>query len=591
MHVQDSFQGMTKRVSLPIGLVAPVRIFPTLLTVALVLLPRNLFAQEEQPRFTAESEVVRVDLIVTDRQGRFVSDLQAHDIQVWEDGKKQQITFFQRQGEDDISGAHNDREPFRSADTPAPQPDEGAHFVVLLDLESMSFDSLLRVKHSLEAFFQSHLGAQDRVMLASIKRGLRIHQSFTSDLDKLRGALGEMSFRPQEGISILRFMDEIEAIFSQIQDRAFPQATQPGVLSQDLESAIREAITRGRLLLTDLEMRISYTCHVMSGLARHLGSLPGRKNVLFYSEGYPLDPGRLLGRIIGKRAGQAAGDSMTAITASHLVDTRLGTNPMGFSKLQSAINQANRFQVSLYSVDARGLLPPPGGAEHESFQDYPGLAGREISAPQEFLTALASGTGGLWFLNNNDLATGLRRVYSDSRRYYLIGYIPDRKKKAPKAHRIKVKLNRKDLTLRYRREYSETNEDQLASAFKFPELFQDFPFDVRVANEEGKLTIRMFLPTRELSLRSHDKGSRFVLEMFGALLDKSGRWAGKELLFENRLERDFPSEVVARLRQTDTVDFTAQGKASPGSYQLIVVLHQGFSGKISTFVRDITVQQ
>ena len=591
MHVPDFFQGMTKRVQSPTRLVAVVGTLPTLLTVALVLLPGNLFAQrEKQPLFTAESEVVRIDLIVTDKKGRFVSDLQAHEIEIWEDGKKQEVTSFQRLGEDDISAAQNDREPFRPEDTPAAQPGEGAHFVVLLDLESMSFDSLLRVKHSFEEFFQSHLAARDRIMLASIKRGLRIHQSFTSDPDKLRGALEKISFRPQEGISIIRFMDEVEVIFSQIQDRDFPPP-QPGTVSQDLELAIRAAIGQGRLLLTDLELRISYACHVISGLARHLGSLPGRKNVLFYSEGYPLDPGRLLGQIIAQRAAQEAADPMTEMTVLRLVDSRLGSKPMGVSKLQSAMKQANRSQVSLYSVDARGLLPPPSSAEYQSFANYPRFANQQISGPQEFLTALASGTGGLWFLNNNDLAVGLRQVYSDSRQYYLIGYVPDRKKKVTKLHRIKVKLNRKDLTLRYRREYSETNEDQLAGAFKFPELFQDFPFDVRVANEEGELTVRMFLPTDELSLKSHDRGAQFLLEMFGALLDKSGRWVGKKLLFRRRLERDFPSEFLARLRQSDTVDFTAQGKAPPGSYRLIVVLHQGFSGKIGTSVRDITVKR
>ena len=583
---------MTLRVPLPTRLVAGIRTLPALLTAALVLLPANLLAQKEgEPLFTAESEVARVDLIVTDKKGRFVSDLQAHEVQVWEDGTRQKIISFQRQGPDAISAAPNDREPALPGDTRAAQPGEGAHFVVLLDLESLTFESLLRTKRSLEEFFQSELGAQDRVMLASIRRGLRIHQSFTSDLDKLRGELEKISFRPQEGISILRFMEEVEAMFSQLQGRTFPQAAPAGTVSQDLEWAIREAINRGRLLLTDLEMRTSYVCHVISGLARHLGSLPGRKNVLFYSEGYPLDPGRMLGRIIAQRAAQAAEDPLTELTASRLVDTRLGSNPMGFSKLQSAMNQANRFQVSLYSVDARGLLPPPSSAEFESFANFPRFANQQISGPQEFLTALASGTGGLSFLNNNDLARGLRKVYSDSRQYYLIGYVPDRKEKTRKMHRIKVKLNRKDLTLRYRREYSETSHDQLASAFKFPELFQDFPFDVRVANEGEKLTVRMYLPTQELSLKSHDNGAQLILEMFGALLDKSGRWVRKELMFERRLERDFPSEFVARLRQSDTIDFTAQGKAPPGSYQLTVVLHQGFSGRIGTSVQDITVQE
>ncbi len=594
MQTQDFFQRLVKRVPMPTRLMAAVRALPAL---ALVLLPGNLFAQREAPPvFTAESEVVRIDLIVSDKKGRFISDLQAHEIQVWEDGKKQKVTFFHQLGPGAFDTVPIDEEPLRLEEVPGAEPGagaepgQGAYFVVLLDLESLTFDSLLRTKRSLEEFFQSHLQMEDRVMLASIKRGLRIHQSFTNDLDKLRGALDQLSIRPQDSISILRFMDEVEGIFSEVEANAFAAGSSDDFISQDLELAVRAAIDTGRMLLNDLEMRVSYACHVISGLARHLGSLQGRKNVLFYSEGYPLDPGRMLGQIIAQRAGRAAGDSMAELQVTRMVDSRLGSNPMGFSKLQSAMNQANRFRVSLYSVDARGLLPPPGNAEHQYFADYPRLAGRELNAPQEFLTALAGGTGGLSFLNNNDLAAGLHQVYSDSRHYYLVGYTPDRKKKARKTHRIKMKLNRKGLTLRYRREYSESNADQLTSALRFPELFQDFPFEARVADREGNLTIRMYLPTRELSLKSHDGGAWFILEMFGALLDKSGQSVGKEWLFKRRLEHDFSSEFVARLRQSDTIDFTAEGKAPPGSYQLVVVLYQGFSGRIGTFVSDITVQ-
>ncbi len=595
MQTQDFFQRLVKRVPTPTRPMAAVRALPAL---ALVLLPGNLFAQREAPPvFTAESEVVRIDLIVSDKKGRFISDLQAHEIQVWEDGKKQKVTFFHRLGPGAFDTVPIDEEPLRLEEVPGAEPGagaepgRGAYFVVLLDLESLTFDSLLRTKRSLEEFFQSQLQMDDRVMLASIKRGLRINQSFTNDLDKLRGALDQLSIRPQDSISILRFMDEVEGIFSEVEANAFAAGSSNDFISQDLELAVREAIDRGRMLLNDLEMRLSYTCHVISGLARHLGSLQGRKNVLFYSEGYPLDPGRMLGQIIAQRAGRAAGDSMAELQVARMVDSRLGSNPMGFGKLRSATTQANRYQVSLYSVDARGLLPPPGNAEHQYFADYPRLAGRELNAPQEFLTALATGTGGLSFLNNNDLATGLHQVHLDSRQYYIVGYTPERKKKARKTHRIKLKLNRKDLTFRYRREYSETNEDQLASALKFPELFQDFPFEARVADNKGKVTIRIFLPTDELFLKSHDSGALFVLDMYGVLLDKSGRWVGKKPLFKRRLERDFPAEFVVRLRRSDTVDFTAEGMAPPGSYQLIVVLRQGLSGRIGTFVSDITVQQ
>ncbi len=538
--------------------------------------------------FKSETEVVRIDLIITDKKGRFIPDLQAREVEVWEDGRKQKITFFHQLGPDAIDAGQSEQEPLRLQEVPGAEPGSGAYFVVLLDLESLSFDSLLRTRRSLEEFFQSQLGPEDRVMVVSIKRGLRIHQSFTNNLEKLRGALDQISIRPQDSISILSFIADVEEIFAGIGGNTFAMGA-----NDELELAVGEATQRARVLLIDLETRLSYVCQVIAALSMHLGSLQGRKNVLFFSEGYPLAPGQTLAQIIGQSAGRASGDPMSALQITQTVGSRLGSNQMGFKKLQSAMSQANRFQVSFYSVDSRGLLAPPINAEHAFSGGYPDLAGQDINAPQEFLTALASGTGGLSFLNNNDLGGGLQRVYSDSRQYYLIGYTPDRKKKARKTHRIKVKLNRKNVKLRYRREYSDKSENLLVSALRFPELFQDFPFDVRVADadKEGRLTIRIFVPTRELSLQSHERGARFAVEMFGALLKKSGKLVGKELLFKRRLERDFSSEVVAQIRQIETVDFTAQGKAQPGNYQLIVVLYQGVSGKIGTFVSDITVKQ
>ena len=163
-------------------------------------------------------------------------------------------------------------------------------------------------------------------------------------------------------------------------------------------------------------------------------------------------------------------------------------------RLSGAINQANRSHVSIYSIDPRGLMVPSTG-----LASIKGAASvlnasystEDITAPHEFLSSLSLQTGGLWFADDNDLSRPIRKAYLDGREYYLIGYVPKSERRVGKFHKIKVKLKRKRVRLRHRKGYIEEDPSQavtidLANAFKFPDLFRDFPIKIQVSTEAGK---------------------------------------------------------------------------------------------------------
>ena len=155
-------------------------------------------------------------------------------------------------------------------------------------------------------------------------------------------------------------------------------------------------------------------------LARYLGALPGRKHVIFYSAGYPMQPQALAADVIGGLC--AAGGAARGALDQARVDAT--------GMLRALVDAANRAQVSVYTVDARGLMGDAlpararaptrlmaGGAAETVMRRNSGR--RRRSCPRS-PTAPAPRAS----LNTNELARGMRAAARDARGYYLLAYAP-----------------------------------------------------------------------------------------------------------------------------------------------------------------------
>ena len=249
-------------------------------------------------------------------------------------------------------------------------------------------------------------------------------------------------------------------------------------------------------------------------------------------------------------------------------------------KLRSAVDQANRNQVSVYSIDPRGLMVVP--FDLSGFYDV-----GDMEAPREFLATLSDDTGGLLFTNENDLGNPIREAYLDSRVYYLLGYIPTTKRKPGKFHEIKVHLNRKGLKVRYRKGYADRDPAEaattdLANAFKFPDLYEDFPFEVSIDTTSRKLVVRAVISTKDLSFIPADVRSRCYLDIFGIPFDDDGQPIGEGFLFSKTVELDFNEKELETFRNDYAIiGPSVEGELPEGSKDLIVVLRQRLSGRLS----------
>ena len=585
--------------------IPPVRIrFVAFLWLACRLWP-SAWAQD-LPSFKTATELVLVDLVATDRDGNFIWDLRPEELEVLEDGKRQTVTFFNLQNRGAPVPARAPEKPGQPAPSASSVPiqtvEEG-YYVFLMDLHSMPFDALGRSKEAVRGFVESRLGPDDQVMLATIRHRLRINQPFTQDIDKFSQALDRVPFEPRLVGNLSRFMEVMDDIFADM--GALGVANDPSLaqgnaeeLAPQIEGAIQMAAGESRQILSQMEIQVAFSCAATGALARHLRSLPGRKHLMLISAGYPLNARTVIKNIIRERAAMFAPNQYPQVHM--LVNSSMagsGRRTSFESRMRSVIDQANRSQVSIYSIDPRGLMPPAisyAGTRQSGSHLYASHSNQDITAPQDFLTTLSAGTGGLSFLNDNDLARGIGKAFDDGRSYYLLGYAPRTKRKPGKFHEIRVKLARKGVKLRYRRGYVDTDPEQtahadLANAFKFPELFRDFPFRVQVSNQTGKLKVRTLIPTRSFAFSRNGGKNRCVMEMFGALVDDSGKWVGEDFLFFKRLDLDLDSEGLNLFQRYRNFSSSSEKDAPPGKYDLVVVLRQSLSGRMATSTSSVVV--
>lgn len=584
----------------------PVRIrLGALLWIACGFWPSG--SAQDIPSFKTSTELVLVDLVATDRDGNFIWDLRPGELEVLEDGKRQTVTFFSLQDRGTPIPAREPEEPGKPATSISSVPiqtiEEG-YYVFLMDLHSMPFDALGRSKEAIRSFVESRLGPNDQVMLATIRHRLRINQAFTRDTEKFSQALDKVPFEPRLEGNLSRFMEIMDDIFADMgalgvaNDPSLAQGNVEELVPQ-IEGAIQMAAGESRQILSQMEIQVAFSCAAIGALARHLRSLPGRKHLMLISAGYPLNARTVMKNIIRERAAMFAPTQYAQVHM--LVNSSMagsGRRTSFESRLRSVIDQANRSQVSIYSIDPRGLMPPAisnAATRQSGSHMYASHSNQDITAPQDFLTTLSSGTGGLSFLNDNDLTRGIGKAFDDGRSYYLLGYAPRAKRKPGRFHEIRVKLARKGVKLRYRHGYVDADPEQtahadLANAFKFPELFRDFPFRVQVTNPSGKLKVRTLIPTRSFAFSRNGRTNRCVMEMFGALVDDSGKWVGEDFLFFKRLDLDLDSEGLDHFQRYRDFSSSSEKDAPPGKYDLVVVLRQSLSGRMATSTRSVVVQ-
>ncbi len=564
----------------------------TMLAVALIT-PALAIADDQNPQespeikpigglsFQDEIELTVVNVIayVTDKGGHPVTDLKKEDFRLLHDGKVRQITHFKLYTED-VFKSRIEAAPGTSP-VPTPtnaeaeeRPDEQPVYIVLfIDHENIHPLDRNRVLSRANEFVRDNLHPPVEMMVATFEKSLKIIQPFTDDRELIMQALRAQ--RMKTGGRISRDQDRKKILDSMRRHKQDPGA-----------SHVNDARNVWGLIIGAAEeeaTNLAFTLHSLRATVSMMAGLPGKKSIVYISNGLPMIAGMEL----------VYAFSNTFDDPSVMTQLSRWDQSRNFEALTSAANSQG---VSFYTIGAGGLKHGSvATAEYAGPQDNVAVgAGQENFL--DSLRFIASNTGGQAIVNTNDFSKAFKRISTDLFTYYSLGYALN-VSGGDKVHRIKVELpNHPEYTIRYRRRFVEKSletqvQDKVVTSLMFP--VKQNPLDITVttgtpapaSKQRWNLPIQIAFPLKQLALlpEGDDYVGRAVL--FVAARDSEG---GQSDLVRQQHEVRVAAKDYAKLEHEKWV-INAGLLMESGSYTVSVglmdqVTRQASFAQVKTFI-------
>jgi VWFA-related protein len=562
---------------------------------------------EDQPEtlIRAHADAVLLDLVVRDKKGRPVKNLRPEEVLIYENGVKQDLLTFRNRSEtvvgeveegeasSEVRGeADEASETLGAAPSPAPEAPVSFPNLVTLVFDKLSLEARQLSRRGALDFLEEGVGENTFVSVFAIDQVLHIVQPFTEDLELLQTAVGRVTSG-----EFSQFASESEAVALALREQTSASAAGQGAVAsvgRGSSSAGRgsnfaaaemagmqlnmlahfEQLTRGQQGIASI--------HGLLALVSEQGQLAGRKTVIHFSEGLHVPP--------------------------FLVD-----------RFRTMISEANRANVSIYAVDARGLNSAGlmtgtnvrlsratwatknqllfGYGKAVTREQVMAIENAEASLKmnlQGTLADLAESTGGVLIANSNDVRPAVRQIREDLQIYYEASYMPKGIEYDGSFREIRVEVTRPDVTVQSRNGY-----------FAMP-VFDDtgpalFPYEVPMMVALSADPHPSDLYFRSRSVRFHKDGNEyhytFVMEVPLANFTfeehpesetYSTRFSLMALLKDphgkvvRKISQDYPLvgplDKVDDLKQSDIV-LIRHLRVPPGRYRVEVVAFDRESGR------------
>jgi VWFA-related protein len=423
-----------------------------LLSIVLVVFLTALFSSDSQARqqkpqqpgpFRAEAELVTVDVVVMDRRGDPIRDLESSDFTVLEDGRAQTIRFFQPvSATPGASKAAGSTRTYHYSTNVGSPVGPGRAFVLFFDDVNLTQELGDRVKAAVTRFLKEEAQPGDLVSLVAPARGLRWHARLPAGREELLAVLASLT-----GTNRLDFTHE------RIGDY---EAYRIHVMHDEQVAArVARRFSNYRVAGRDpvnLQRDEGPRPEKKGGTAGLIEPLVLARAAEAYSRVTARNRATLgaLADTIESMASVRARKSIVVLSPGFILDQELAL----FRDVDDAARRAN---IAMYFVDARGLQAHSvfSSAELGSPTDVRdiGATDADLTLDAEGAVALAESSGGFAVLNRNDLAAGLRRIGHESQVYYLLGYTPGDRRRDGKFRRLEVRVARPGVQVRARKGY------------------------------------------------------------------------------------------------------------------------------------------
>lgn len=419
--------------------------------------PTILSAQQQQPAdvpsltIRTSTRLIVVDVVVTNKSGQPVPGLKPEDFTVEENGKKQKVSVFVPPGMGDQSALQTSP-PGVLSNHPEDIARSGPLTVLVLDAANSPFREQAYARLQMLKYVLEQGQAGHSMAVVTLTNRLRVLQQFTSDPQVLMTAI--KNFKPQEPI---------------LQNGAAPISDIPSDAPLASSIALAQAEIAGFTSLQtayDIERRTLITIDALSSLARMLGGLPGRKNVVWLTANLPFDlipEDRTVSeaQMLADLPGQGSQRSVAVNAAGSLAAEQRSLHGQEIREAEARLASAN---IAIYPADLHGLVSgqenlAAASMAHSNDIHGAGLANAAIAQSdslqpsQGTMREIAAETGGKAYINQNEIKEGIALAVADDKASYAVGYYPDNKKWDGKFRKIKVKLENHDAEVRYRKGY------------------------------------------------------------------------------------------------------------------------------------------
>jgi VWFA-related protein len=512
------------------------------------------------------SDLVRIDVEVTDKSGKPIKGLRTDQFVVTDNGKPQAISTFSYADIESIEAAGADDAkpivvPVDNAGPNAPSEEaisdqlrDRRLIVLFFDITSMQTDDLIRAHDAAQKFVKQQMTKADVVAVVAFSTRLNVLANFTNDRAIIDKAIAQLTSNSSSDLA--------NPLYAAAQNGEYDVQEYTG-------AAFTPDETEFNVFNTDQKLA------AVEGLANVLGGIPGRKALVEFTGG---------------------------ITQ---------TGEENRTQLRAATDAANRADVSIYSIDSRGLFaaPPGGDTTTNAATGTSMFTGASVfhqtdqrEDSRDTLATLSTDTGGKAFFDLGDLSDAFPKIQQDNTGYYLIGYrLGGDVKRDGRWRSIHVKVNAPGAHIRYRDGYyaprdfqhleKEDRNQQLADAVNSDNPVVELP----VAVETGMFRLsdqQTYVPV--------------AAKISASALDWAEKHGKRQAEFDFAVEvRAVPSgQAVAQLRDTTLVNLDPerfqqinqknllyQGGVvlAPGNYKLKFVARENESGKIGTFEENLSV--
>ncbi|MCZ6793943.1 MAG: VWA domain-containing protein, partial [Planctomycetota bacterium] len=446
--------------------------------------------------------VIHLDVTVTDRAGRPVHGLEKEDFQLFEDGEPVEISHFLAVEGGSTRMATGGGEEESGEAATAPEPERRLHLVVFFDNSNLTIRGRLRALSRLRELLHEDWRPETRATLVGNERALVVRQPFTSDPELFLAALGGL-------------IEEIEGLVVDVAT-ANLRAEGPGALEVDSSSGV------------EAEAHIRSTLRILGRLVDSVAALPGRKVVLYVSDGLDLRPGEELVEGHGSHFELLPGT--TNVIAPQLEAVRYDFT----EDLLELVARANAGRTTFYTLNSF----VHGFARRDSVESRTGFWNLEPASSHEnntrdSLIRLAEDTGGRAARSDLEIDRLLEDVFLDFDNHYSLGYVAG-ESEIGSERELEVRVRRPDLEVHHRSTFrakseEEKLEERTLSALGGDLVANPLGIDVEAREQnpdgEGRFEVSLLVkvPLGKLVLLPGEREHRARIVLFLATRDQRGR--------------------------------------------------------------------